>query len=179
MRRARAGHRVDHRTISSGCSRPGTVVPVDDTRIMIAPRSPMRTSISAAPACFAARIARAISAWVMLAGRRATVTKSALSPGTRPVIWRANDLSVGNTRKTGNISLRLLPTTICGGFWCFWYLRRAKRVWLPAQGWAAHPADVVRVFRPQPSSADQGIDHRLGPRFVDGAAKRIHADALQ
>jgi hypothetical protein len=31
---------------------------------------PTRTSTSAAPACFAARIARAMSAWVTAAGRR-------------------------------------------------------------------------------------------------------------
>ena len=71
VRRARAWHGADHRTISEDSSRAGIAVPVDGAmRIMIASRSPMRTSTSLAPTCFAARIARAISACVMLAGRR-------------------------------------------------------------------------------------------------------------
>src|SRR5262245_23396558 len=73
VRRARAGHGVYHRTISpTGSS--GFSVPVDEfSRIIIEDCPPMRTSTSTAPVCLAARIARATSAWVMVAGRRGIV----------------------------------------------------------------------------------------------------------
>src|SRR5262249_41846052 len=70
VRWSRARHDFHHRTISAACSSSCAFVSVDERRIMIASRSPMRTSTSTAPTCFAARITRAMSAWVMLAGRR-------------------------------------------------------------------------------------------------------------
>ena len=62
MGRARAWHGLNHRTISAACST-ATFSPVDGPmRMMMASRSPIRISTSLAPACFAARRARAISA---------------------------------------------------------------------------------------------------------------------
>jgi hypothetical protein len=91
MRGARAGHVGNHRMISADCSRPGASVPVDgEMRIMITLRSPIRTSTSAAPDCFAARIARAMSAWVTVAGRRAMITARKSAYGRMRVIVIAN-----------------------------------------------------------------------------------------
>ena len=71
VRRARAGHGGHHRTISTGSASEVSWAVDGAMRIMIVACPPMRTSTSDAPACFAARIARATSAWVMLAARRA------------------------------------------------------------------------------------------------------------
>src|SRR5262249_34708809 len=60
VRRARAGHGLHHRTISPDSSSVRST-PVDK-RITIVERPPVRISTSAAPACLAARIARATSA---------------------------------------------------------------------------------------------------------------------
>src|SRR5262249_26663731 len=86
VRWARAWHVDNHRTISADCSRLGASVPVDDKRrIMIRACSPTRTSTSAAPACLAARSARAMSAWVTVAGRRAMITAlSVAAPQAQP-----------------------------------------------------------------------------------------------
>ena len=67
---ARTWHGGDHRTMSLGSS--STIFSSVDglMRMMILEWSPTRTSTSAAPACFAARIARATSACVRAAGRR-------------------------------------------------------------------------------------------------------------
>jgi len=81
MRRPRAGHSVNHRTMSpTGSS--GVSCPVDEfSRISIEECLSTRTSTSAAPVCFAARIARAISAWVRVAGRR-LIIRPVPPPGT-------------------------------------------------------------------------------------------------
>src|SRR5262245_33941082 len=69
MRRSRAGHGLDHRTISADSSSP-VCGPVDELSRITILDFPTCTSTSVAPACLAARTARAMSAWVMRAGRR-------------------------------------------------------------------------------------------------------------
>ena len=69
MGRSWTRHGVDHRTISSG-SATGTSMPVDGVSRTISDWSPTLTTTSLAPACLAARITRATSAWVSYAGRR-------------------------------------------------------------------------------------------------------------
>ena len=71
--RARAGHVCHHKTISSRCTRAVSETVDGAIRIMIVACPPTRTSTSDAPVCLAARMARARSACVMLAGRPAMV----------------------------------------------------------------------------------------------------------
>jgi hypothetical protein len=72
VRRPWARHRIYHRTISSaGAS--GMWAPVDDVSRTITDWSPTLTTTSIAPACLAARITRAMSAWVREAGRRGII----------------------------------------------------------------------------------------------------------
>ena len=69
MRGARSGHSLNHRTIPSSDSRAFSR-PVDLSKRTIMDWPPSFISTSDAPACFAARITRAISACVIWAGRR-------------------------------------------------------------------------------------------------------------
>ena len=79
VERSRARHRDHQRTISLAGSSVVASLVDDAIRMTIFEPSALRISTSAAPACFAARIARATSACVIAAGRRLTIASLGLS----------------------------------------------------------------------------------------------------